>query len=136
MSQKERSLLVVISRAREKAMTIREASEVMGLSYRQGRRIYKRYVSEGDKGLIHRNRGRPSNGRKPCKLEEIVLTLYREQYWDLGPTLAAEKLVEEDGEEIHPSSGSPLEKIQPPTSTYQSSITLMKSPEDISNELK
>jgi len=41
MSQKERSRLVVISRVREKAMTIRDASEVMGISYRQGRRIYK-----------------------------------------------------------------------------------------------
>lgn len=57
MSQKERFRLVVISRVREKAMTIGEASEVMGISYRQGRRIYKRYVSEGDKGLIHRKWG-------------------------------------------------------------------------------
>ena len=100
MSQKERSRLVVISRVRETAMTIREASEVMGTSYRQGRRIYKRYVSEGDKGLIHRNRGRPSNRRKPCELKEIVVALYREQYWDFGPTLAAEKLVERDGYEV------------------------------------
>ena len=100
MSQKERSRLVVISRVREKAMTIREASEVMGISYRQGRRIYKRYVREGDKGLIHRNRGRPSNRRKPSELKEIVLALYREQYWDFGPTLAAEKLVERDGYEV------------------------------------
>jgi len=50
MSQKECSRLVVISRVREKARTIREASEVMGISYRQGRRIYKRYKKEGIKG--------------------------------------------------------------------------------------
>jgi transposase len=97
MSQKERSRLVVMSRVREKTMTIREASEMMGISYRQGRRIYKRYVKEGDKGLIHRNRGRPSNRRKASEVKEIVLALYREQYWDFGPTLAAEKLVERDG---------------------------------------
>lgn len=97
MSQKERSRLVVMSRVREKTMTIREASEMMGISYRQGRRIYKRYVKEGDKGLIHRNWGRPSNRRKASEVKEIVLALYREQYWDFGPTLAAEKLVERDG---------------------------------------
>lgn len=97
MSQKERSRLVVMSRVREKTMTIREASEMMGISYRQGRRIYKRYVKEGDKGLIHRNRGWPSNRRKASEVKEIVLALYREQYWDFGPTLAAEKLVEWDG---------------------------------------
>ena len=97
MSQKERSRLVVMSRVREKTMTIREASEMMGISYRQCRRIYKRYGKEGDKGLIHRNRGRPSNRRKAPGVKEIVLALYREQYWDFGPTLAAEKLVERDG---------------------------------------
>ncbi len=43
MSQKERSRLVVMSRAREMAMTIREASEVTRVSYQRGRRIYKRY---------------------------------------------------------------------------------------------
>ena len=62
MSQRERSRLVMMSRVREKAMTIKEASEVMGVSYRQNQRIYKRYTEEGDKGLIHRNRGQPSKG--------------------------------------------------------------------------
>ena len=100
MSQKERSRLVMMSRVREKAMTIKEAVVVMGIGYRQGRRIYKRYVSEGDKGLVHRNRGRPSNRSKSWELKEIVLALYREQYWDFGPTLAAEKLVERDGYEV------------------------------------
>ena len=100
MSQKERSRLVMMSRVREKAMTIREASEMVGVSYRQCRRIYKRYVKEGDKGLIHRNRGRPSNRRKSPGVKEIVLALYREQYWDFGPTLAAEKLEERDGYEV------------------------------------
>jgi len=100
MSQKERVRLVMVSRVEEKAMTIKEAAEVMGISYRQGRRIYRRYVTEGDKGLIHRNRGRPSNRRKPCELREAVLGLYSERYWDFGPTLAAEKLVERDGYEV------------------------------------
>lgn len=100
MSQKERSRLVVMSRVKEKAMNMREASEMMGVSYRQVRRIYQRYMQEGDKGLIHRNRGRPSNRRKAPEVKERALALYREQYWDFGPTLAAEKLVERDGYEI------------------------------------
>ena len=60
-----------------------------------------------DKGLVHRNRGRPSNRRKPCDLEEIVLALYREQYWDLGPTLAAEKLRKRMGRKYIPPSDHP-----------------------------
>ena len=39
MSKKERSRLVVMSRVKEKQITIREASEMMGISYQQGRRI-------------------------------------------------------------------------------------------------
>ena len=101
MSQKECVHLVMMSRVEEKATTIKEAAEVMGISYRQGLRIYRRYVSEGDKGLIHRNRGRPSNRSKSSEFKEIVLALYREQYWDFGPTLAAEKLAEEDGYEVN-----------------------------------
>jgi transposase len=100
MSKKERSRLVVVSRVKEKQMTIKEASELLGISYRQCQRIYKRYIEEGDKGLLHRNRGRPSNRKKPAEVTERVLALYRERYWDFGPTLAAEKLVERDGYEI------------------------------------
>jgi len=81
-------------------MTIREASEVLRMSYRQGRRIHKRYLEEGDKGLIHRNRGQSSNRRKPPEVKEAVLRLYGEQYWDFGPTLASEKLFERDGYEV------------------------------------
>jgi transposase len=100
MSQRECSRLVMMTRVREKAMTIKEAAEVMGMSYRQNRRIYKRYREEGDRGLIHRARGQPSNRGKDCKVKEAVLCLYREQYWDFGPTLAAEKLMERDGYEV------------------------------------
>jgi transposase len=100
MSQRERSRLVMMSRVREKAMTIKESSEVMGVSYRQGRRIHKRYTEEGDKGLIHRNRGQPSNRSKPPEVKEAVIALYRERYWDFGPTLVSEKLLERDGYQI------------------------------------
>jgi len=47
MSQKERSTPGMMTRVREKAMTLREASAVVGVSYRQCRRIYKRYREEG-----------------------------------------------------------------------------------------
>ena len=65
MSQRERSRLVMMTRVRERAMTIREALEVVRISYRQGQRIYKRYRKEVDRGIIHRNRGQPSNRGKP-----------------------------------------------------------------------
>ena len=100
MSQKERSRLVVMARVKETGMTIKEASKVLRLSYRQCRRVYRRYLEEGDKGLVHRNRGRPSNRRKAPPVKESVLALYRERYWDFGPTLASEKLFEREGYQV------------------------------------
>jgi len=97
MSLKERTRLAIFSRVKDLGMSIKEAAEVLGMSYRQALRIWHRYCEEGDKGLIHRSRGRPSNRRKPLEAREAVLSLYRERYWDFGPTLASEKLMERDG---------------------------------------
>jgi transposase len=52
---------------------------------------------EGDQGLVHRGRWKPSNRRIPEQRKAKVLQLYEEQYGDFGPTLATEKLAERDG---------------------------------------
>jgi hypothetical protein len=57
-------------------------------------RLLKAYRIEGPTGLISKRRGRPSNRRKLEELRSKALAIIREQYWDFGPTLAAEKLRE------------------------------------------
>ena len=47
MNQRERCRLVIMSRVRDRAMTIRETSEVMRISYCQDQRIYKQYREQG-----------------------------------------------------------------------------------------
>lgn len=93
---KELRYLYVIRRVLEREITQREASEVLSLSSRQIRRIVKRVRQEGDKGVIHKSRGHPSNRRIPDEVRGKVIQLYRSQYWDFGPTLASEKLQERD----------------------------------------
>jgi hypothetical protein len=88
--------LYVIRKVLDKEITQVKASEILSLSSRQIRRILKRVRREGDKGVIHKSRGRPSNRRIPDTIREKVLQLYRSQYWDFGPTLASEKLQERD----------------------------------------
>ncbi len=100
MSGKERVRLTVMARVKEGVMTVRDAANLLRISYRQCRRIYKRYREEGDRGLIHRSRGRRSNRSKLVEVKEVVIGLYKEQYWDFGPTLASEKVKERDGYEI------------------------------------
>jgi transposase len=95
MSQGERRRLVVMSQVQAGKLKLGQASELLSVSYRQGKRIWARYQTEGDGGVVHRLRGRPSNRRGSAELRERVLARYREEYGDYGPTLAAECLSEE-----------------------------------------
>jgi hypothetical protein len=65
MSQKERMRLHEVRLVEEGKQKIVDMSEKLGISYRQARRIAKRHREEGDGGLCHRNRGRPSNRKLP-----------------------------------------------------------------------
>ena len=50
MSEKERRRLELFSRVRDGKLTLVKASELLSLSYRQAKRSYGRYRSEGDGG--------------------------------------------------------------------------------------
>ena len=95
MSQSERLRLVVMQQVKEQELTVAEASEVLGLSYRQAKRVWRRYRLEGDRGLVHGLRGKPGKRAKPAKLKARILARYEERYPDFGPTLAAEYLAAE-----------------------------------------
>ena len=97
MSRRERHRLEVFSRVRRGEITLVKASELLTLSYRQAKRCFGRYRQEGDKGLVHRLRGRPSNRQADARQKRRVLSLYEKKYADYGPTLAVECLDEDDG---------------------------------------
>lgn len=97
MSSKERQRLLVMSRVKDQGLSIKKAAKVLSISYRQAKRIYKRYIDEGDAGLNHKSRGMISGRGFDLSLRLAALNLYKEKYNDFGPTLAAEKLLEEDG---------------------------------------
>jgi hypothetical protein len=77
--------------------TLKAASLELGISYRQAKRIYQRYISGGDEALVHGNKGKPSNHKIDQMLIDHALSLYKENYNDFGPTLAQEKMQERDG---------------------------------------
>ncbi len=97
MSVKELRQVHVIHQVMEKQLTQVEAGEVIGLSDRQVRRLLKRVRGEGDRGLVHRSRGRPSNRAIAGKVKARVMAVYGTTYADFGPTLASEKLSEREG---------------------------------------
>ena len=104
MSKKERQRKVEMESVVECRQTVVEAARRLGLSYRQCARVLRRYREEGDEGLVHRGRGRPSPRAKPAGLRESVISRYVERYEGFGPTLASEKLAEEDGYVVHPET--------------------------------
>jgi len=70
------------------------AAETLGLCDRQVRRIVARVKTSGDKGIIHKSRGQPSNRALPDELKDKVKELYEQKYNDFGPKFANEKLFE------------------------------------------
>lgn len=100
MSQRELKRLQVIGKAAEGVIKQAEAGEILSLSDRQIRRIIKRVREEGNQGIAHKSRGKPSNRGIPKKVKQKAINLYREKYKGFGPTLAAEKLSETKGIDI------------------------------------
>jgi len=95
MSKRERRRLEVFSQVKSGRMTLAGASELLGISYRQAKRVWRRYQAEGDRGLVHGLRGKPSNRQGKAGVKQQVLSRYAKAYHDYGPTLAAESLAEE-----------------------------------------
>lgn len=95
MSGKERRRLELFHQVKERKLSVSQAGRMLGLSERQARRIWKRYVEQGDAGLLHGLRGRAGNAGK-AELRVEALALYREKYQGFGAAHAAELMGEEE----------------------------------------
>lgn len=93
MTQRDRDRLVVLKKAQKKLITQQQAAAELELTARQVRRLLRRLKKDGDKAVIHKLRGQPSNRRMDDKTrEKIVRILCGEVYRGFGPTLAGEYL--------------------------------------------
>ncbi len=97
MSGKERDRLGVLGWKERSGASLKVAAEAMGVSYRQAKRIWKRYKVHKGAGLVHLGRGRKADRGYGLEMRDKVLRVYGERYRGFGPTLASEKLLEEDG---------------------------------------
>lgn len=95
MSEKERRRIGIMESVKAGELSVAEAAQVLGLCYRQAKRVWRRYQDHGDAGLVHRLRGQPGKRRKAPELRAKILARYAERYPDFGPTLAAEYLAKE-----------------------------------------
>lgn len=106
MSSKEFTRSSVLARVKAGEITLTDAVPLLGVSYRQAKRLYQRYRSEGAKGLVHGNVGRRSNHAHAAVERDQVLSLIRTHYGGVvgkgagqrfGPTLVAEHLWADHG---------------------------------------
>lgn len=94
MSHRELSRLEIMEMIASKRIKQTEAAELLGISFRQLKRLYVKYKQYGVEGLISKQRGKPSNRQLAVGLENKAISLVKAHYSDFGPTLAHEKLYE------------------------------------------
>jgi transposase len=97
MGQKQLQRWHLIKMVEGRKITLREAGEKMGVSYRHAKRIRRAIREKGIKGLVHGNRGQPSKRRIGDALGEKVLALSKGIYLGFNDTHFTEKLRECEG---------------------------------------
>ena len=106
MSRRELDRSAVMARVKSESITLVEAAPLLGVSYRQAKRLYARYKARGARGLKHASVGRASNRSHPLAEREMVIYLVRDHYSGekskgalqrFGPTLTAEHLWSDHG---------------------------------------
>jgi transposase len=106
MSKEELRRVGVLARVKSKELRVADAAVLLGVCYRQAKRLWQRYREEGAAGLKHGSAGQPSHRAYDKKFRHKTLRLVREKYSGavgerFGPTLAAEHLEQEDGVKVH-----------------------------------
>jgi hypothetical protein len=95
-TQEELKRLNVIHKVLDKSITQIEAAGILDLTDRHIRRVAARIAKEGDKGIVHKLRGKPAHNCTLDKVKIKALSLCKNTYEGFSPTLASEKLFERD----------------------------------------
>jgi transposase len=101
LSIKELRRIPVIDSVIKGQITQLDAANILGLCRQQIGRITDKVKTEGEAGLIHRSRGKPSGRAKPEDIKNKILDLCKTKYEGFNPTFAAEKLFEIEKLYIH-----------------------------------
>lgn len=104
MSKRELQRAGVLARVKCGELRVKDAAELMRVSYRHAKRLWRCYQAGGAAKLKHGNAGRRSNRRRPEKERRKILRKVEDKYRDFGPTLAAEHLASEDQLQVHPET--------------------------------
>lgn len=94
MTTRELDRLHIVQQCLEKRITQRHAAKTLDITEQHVKRLINRYKQFGPAGLVSQSRGKPSNRRYKDELRQTAIDLIKRDFYDYGPTLAAEKLYE------------------------------------------
>lgn len=57
MRRHERERMTIMAAVQRQELTQVQAAQLLGVGYRQTKRVWRRYQAEGDAGVVHRLRG-------------------------------------------------------------------------------
>jgi len=104
LTVREQKRLFVTTEVLAARWTAPQAAGKLELSLRQMRRLLAAYRRDGPAGLVHGNRGRPSQRRLPPEVRQDVATLATTHYPDYNDHHLADILAEDHGITISRSS--------------------------------
>lgn len=116
MSMKELQRVKVMERLCVGDLSNQEAAVELGICRRQIIRLKKKYTKQGDRGLIHGNRGRQPRHSLKDETRAAVLSLYQQKYYDFNFSHFTERLNEEEDISISRSSVARILKAEGITS--------------------
>ncbi|GAX91341.1 helix-turn-helix domain-containing protein [Effusibacillus lacus] len=96
--------VLVIEKLVAKSLTSEDAATALGLSKRQVLRLKARYIKEGAKGIVHKNRGRKPSHTIPESIREQVVSLYEQKYYGSNNSHLSELLEEHEQLDLSVSS--------------------------------
>jgi transposase len=100
MGQKQWQRWQVMRMVEEGKITLKEAGEKIGVSYRQAKRIRQAVKEKGVKGLIHGNTGRLSSHRTEEGIRRRIVELSRKKYAEFNDSHFTEQLEQREGVKV------------------------------------
>ena len=94
----------ILQKIVEQHMTASQASELLGLSLRQVRRLIAKYRQQGASGVVHGNRGRAPSNRIKQDVQSKILELAENEYRDYNDCHFTDELAEKHGIQLSRSS--------------------------------
>lgn len=97
MSDKEWDRNHIFEKVQLKMIKLTKAAEMLDISYRQAKRLWKTFKLKGKEGLISKARGKKSNRAIKEERKKEILSIITDTYLGCKPLFVAEKLIKNHG---------------------------------------